>query len=216
LVCFSSSKTGAEKPRAIVLIANNAGTPDCLDKDGAPVGLAKQLLAHDYSVVFIKEIPPADHRDQFSIFYSTYNRTYLQERVRDLVSACHSLRSIHPGKTSIILCGTGRAGLWSLLAAPAANAVIADCSQLDLGDDTELLKPDLFCPGIRNINTFIGTPILAAPNPLVLHNLSPKFEISPLQEVYKSLERNDSFVSQSTKPTDSEIANWIFRLDQLK
>lgn len=216
LVCFNPLETSSENKK-IVLVIRDGQTPLPLDKNGAPLGLAKQLLANNYSVAFIKEIPSIDHHDQLSIFYTTYNRTYLQERIRDLVSACDTLKGIqHFTKTSIVLCGTGRAGLWSLLAAPAADAVIADCSQVDLGNDAELLKPDLFCPGLRNINTFIGAPMLAAPNPLLMHNLSPQFEVSSLEEVYKSLKCSNSFASQPTKATDTEIANWIFRLNQLE
>ena len=74
-----------------------------------------------------------DPPDQFANFYATYNRTELQERVRDLLTVCTAAGSgadpRGPRFFDVILWGTGHAGLWALLAAPAAGAVVADCDQ---------------------------------------------------------------------------------------
>src|SRR5205823_3849144 len=96
----------------------------------------------------------------------------------DIVAACQSLHSINLRQLRIILYGTGHAGLWSLLAAPAADGVVADLDQLDVNNDQTLIKPELFCPGLRSMDSFVSPIILASPNALLLHNLSPNFQTS--------------------------------------
>ncbi len=93
----------------------------------------------------------------------------------------------------VVLCGTGRAGLWCLLAAPSATAVIADCAQLDVSDDRNLLAPDLFCPGLRNIDTFVGAPAIVAPHPLMLHNVAKDFPTATLRSTYEAWKARDKF-----------------------
>jgi hypothetical protein len=70
--------------------------------------------------------------------FCTYNRTDLQQRVQDLITAC-AFAQTHSKGRRVVLSGTGRAGLWALLAAPAAKAVVADCDRLDLTTDESLL-----------------------------------------------------------------------------
>ena len=123
----------------------------------------------------VERLPEVNTTNQLSPFFTTYNRTLLQERARDLVSICKETQNMESKKARVILCGSGRAGLWCLLAAPAADAVVADCDQVDVFKDDNLLAPDLFCPGIRNVDTFMGAAILAAPHPLLMHNLSSRF-----------------------------------------
>src|SRR5688500_20312851 len=85
----------------------------------------------------------AKARKQTTGFFTAYNRTGLQERVQDLITAC-ALAQSHGKGRRVVLCGTGRAGLWALLAAPAADAIISDCAQLDLRNDAVLMEQDLF------------------------------------------------------------------------
>jgi hypothetical protein len=93
-----------------------------------------------------------------------------------------------------------------LLAAPAADFVIADCGQLDISDDQTLLEPDLFCPGIRNIDTFAGAAILAAPHPLVLYNAAPGFSTASLRSSYRALHAEKNLRVESRLLNDTEIA----------
>jgi len=64
----------------------------------------------------------------------------------------------------VVLLGTGVAGLWALLAAPAADVVVADVNNMDISDDQTLLDFNLFTPGLRNIGSFEGAALLAAPH----------------------------------------------------
>jgi Acetyl xylan esterase (AXE1) len=156
---------------------------------------------------------PEEHNppDQFKDFFTTYNRTELQRAVGFLVNHCY--RSPRTRKhLPLVLCGTGHAGLPALLASPAADAVVADCDQLDATSDAALLAPDLFCPGIRNIGTFEGAAMLAAPHPLLLHNTGDKFPTDAIRTIYRVLGASDKLRIETRKLSDQEIAEWIAKV----
>src|SRR5436305_6477923 len=104
--------------------------------------------------------PPAD---QHSIFYTCYNRTRCQDMIGVLVALCSQASFSTPPEATdstrtfhVILAGSGTGGLCALVAAPAADAVVADCNALNVGDDEAMMQGDLFCPGIRNLGSFEG------------------------------------------------------------
>ncbi|MDQ6631216.1 MAG: alpha/beta hydrolase family protein, partial [Verrucomicrobiota bacterium] len=173
------------KARGTVVLARANGSSAFIDENKNPRGLAKLLFERNFqvSVLNFPDVS-AVKQNQADLFFTTYNRTFAQERVRDLVAACE--RAKKSGE-NVILCGMGRAGLWSLLAAPAADAVIADCDQLDISSDAELLKPDLFIPGFRKMGGFKGVASLSAPHPVFLHNTNEEFSTNGLTEVYRSV-----------------------------
>ena len=151
---------------------------------------------------------PTNSHDQFSNFFTTYNRTALQEHVRNLVKACTAARDRYQAKR-VVLCGIGRAGLAALLAAPAADAVIADCNDLNISSDETLLAPDLFCPGLRTIGTFEGAAMLAAPHPLLLHNTGSHFLTSTVRATYKAIGANANLRVESLPLSETELTKWI-------
>jgi hypothetical protein len=102
-----------------------------------------------------------------------------------------------------------------LLAAPAADAVIADCGQLDISDDQTLLDPDLFCPGIRNIDTFAGAAILAAPHPLVMHNVAKGFSTASLLSSYRAASAEKNLKVEARLLNEEEIVASALALDHL-
>jgi hypothetical protein len=154
----------------------------------APESVSTYLNA-GMSVVSIDGYSSGETSDPFKDFYTTYNRTELQQRVRDLLMACSAARSMSGSKQAgrVTLVGAGRAGLYALLAAPGADAVIADCDGLDLSEETNLLADDLFCPGILAMGGFEGAAILAAPRPLLLHNTESKFATDSLEGAYAAV-----------------------------
>ncbi|HZM03461.1 MAG TPA: hypothetical protein VFC44_10575, partial [Candidatus Saccharimonadales bacterium] len=206
LVYFEPVKSPSARQRDLIVLAHPDGKIPYVDSAGAPIGLARQFLDHGFDVVIPADAGRAANLRQTSIFFTTYNRTRLQERVGDLVSICHGVKTISaaPGRR-VVLCGCGRAGLWSLLAAPAADAVIADCGQVDVSDDQALLDPDLFCPGIRNIDTFAGAALLAAPHPLVLHNMAKGFSTASLRAGYRVSRAPKKLKVESHFLTDDQI-----------
>jgi len=105
--------------------------------------------------------------------------------------------------------------IWSLLAAPAADAVIADCGHLDISDDQALLDPDLFCPGIRNMGTFTGAAILASPHPLCCTTW-PKALDRPACVPAIASRRRQKSKAESRLLNDAEIANSLPEVAEIK
>jgi len=216
VVHFAPLRSHPARNPTVIVLAHEDGKAHFVDNAGDPAGLARQLLDKGFEVAVVADAGAAANSDQTSIFFATYNRTRLQERVRDLVSTCEGVRNINANPCRVVLCGCGHAGFWSLLAAPAADAVIADCGGLDVSDDQVLLDPDLFCPGIRMIDTFAGAPILAAPHPLVLFNVAEGFPTSSLRASYKALHAEKKFKVASHPLSDQEIVAAVLEMGKLK
>jgi len=205
--------SGRTNKRLVIVLANaEAGATD-YEQGGKPRGLAGKLVDRGYEVWGVESFSTGKPQDQFANFFSTYNRTHLQERVRDLVAVCAQARVLAARKgVRVVLCGSGRAGLWSLLAAPAADAVIADCDSVDARQDEPLLETDLFCPGIRNIGTFEGGVMLAAPHPALLHNVGEKFPADGVSAAFRAAGRESNLRVEARNLNDGDILEWIARL----
>jgi hypothetical protein len=216
LLHFIPARTNASSRPITVVLVDPRGKIACCSDSGDPIGLAKQLLDRKFEVMVIESFPDLPANDQYSIFYSTYNRTYVQERVRDLLTVCYDVGHGSFKPTRVVLCGSGHAGLWCLLAAPAADGVIAECDRLDLADDKSLLAPDLFCPGLRNIDSFAGAAMLAVLKPLLLHNVSSTFPTGELQSSYRALDAGKKFKVESARLEGAQIAGWLAKLNDLQ
>jgi dienelactone hydrolase len=206
---FSPLKPRSARQPTVIVLADAGGAAPYIDSAAAPRALARRLLDQGLAVAVVAGFGGGAAGDQTSLFFTTYNRTRLQERVRDLVSICQAVKDIHTNNCHLALCGSGAAGVWSLLAAPAADAVIADCGQADDSDDKSLLALDLFCPGLRNMDTFEGALVLAAPHPLLLHNVAPRFSSVHLRSSYKTLRAEKQLRLESRRLDDGEIAAWV-------
>ncbi len=195
------------RSRGIVVLADARGNSAFIDKNKNPRGLAKLLVERNFKVLVL-DFPDVSEvkQNQADLFFTTYNRTFAQERVRDLVSACQWAKE---SGEKVILCGRGRAGLWALLAAPAADGTIADCDQLDISSDADLLKADLFIPGLRKLGAFEGVAGLAAPHPIFLNNMKENFSTDTLGKVYSTLKRAKLFRHETERVEDEAVANWI-------
>jgi hypothetical protein len=216
LLQFIPVRTNTSARSITVVLVDPKGRSAYCSDSGDPVGLAKQLLDRKLEVMVVESFPDLPANDQYSIFYSTYNSTYVQERVRDLLTVYYGIGHGSFKPTRVVLCGSGHAGLWCLLAAPAADGVVADCDRLDLADDKSLLAPDLFCPGLRNIDSFTGAAMLAVPKPLLLHNVSSSFPISELQSCYRALDAGQKFEVESARLEAAQIARWLAKLNDLQ
>jgi hypothetical protein len=202
-----------KKAAKVVVLCNGDGASAPSEPEAKPAGLPLALLQHGLAVLKVNRFSTGTPTSQFANFYSTYNRTLVQERVQDLLTVCAAARSgadPHGRRfRDVILCGSGRAGLWALLAAPGAETVIADCDQLDAGNDGALLAPDLFCPGIRNIGTFEGAAMLAAPHPILVHNTGTAFTTDAIRSTYQALGANDRFRLSSARLSDDDLVAWL-------
>ncbi len=197
----------------VAVICSDKDAPGVPDAEAKPAGLVLLLLQRGLAVVTVDRFSASDPPDPFANFYPTYNRTKLQERVRDLFTVCAAAGSVAdprgPRFCEVILVGSGSAGLWALLAAPGAAAVIADCSQLDVTREETLLAPDLFCPGLRNIGTFEGGAMLAAPHPLLLHNTGTAFPTAALRSTYRATGAREKLRVVASRLPDEELARWV-------
>ncbi len=201
----------------MIILAHPGGKKAYLDSAGNPTGLAKKLVERGQTVLLLdtfltgelSNLGVAKARKPFENFFTTYNRTDLQERVQDLITACAVARSHGKARRMTILCGTGRAGLWALLAAPAADAVVADCDGFDASSDQALLADDVFVPGIRRIGVFEGAAMLAVPHPLVLHNTADKFSTGGLRDAYLTAGAHRVYREESAVLDDDAVVNAI-------
>jgi dienelactone hydrolase len=204
--------------KAAVVLAHPAGRSAYLDAAGAPSGLAKTLLEQKCSVLLLDTFMTGEAADaaiaakrakQADLFFTCYNRTDAQERVQDLITACAYARTQTKGK--VVLCGSGIAGLWALLAAPTADAVVADANAIDAADDGTCLNQGLFVPGLRKLGGFEGVAMLAAPKPMLLHNTGGRFKQDFLQSAYAGVRAAKDIQSQAQAVSESELAGWIVK-----
>lgn len=178
--------------------------------------LRKNLLRNGWCVITIDNLghiplkapsAPALSTD----FYTTYNRTPAQQGAADLVLACDYLRgTLNPRK--LVLAGLGYAGPWAALASPGADAVAADCRNLDTTSDNSLLDPMVFSPGLRAIGGFEGVVMLNASNPLLLHNTGSRFSTENLKTVYGNLGASKRLTLTSHQASAPELLDWFLHL----
>jgi len=200
-------------PKLVVLFqAAPRPAPEVSSRLVPASALASELVRRGAAVLLIDQFSTAEPADQFRNFYCTYNRTELQNRVRDLLTVCAAAKSVDPRRAlpfRVILTGSGVAGLWALMAAPGADEVVADCARLDTADEHALLAPELFCPGVLALGGFQTAPMLAAPHRLLLHNTGARFTSDVLARTYAAAKASDQLTRNSGCLSDREIADWI-------
>ena len=198
--------------RPFVVLVHPRGVAAYLDDTKQPAGLAKALLARNTPVLLMDAFmtgPLADAglmaaRNPFTNFFTTYNRTVLQERVQDIITACAFARGSAKGP-KVLVCGEGQAGAWALLAAPAADGVVADADGFDGLAVERWMRPDMFTPGILAIGGLDGVASLAAPKPLTIHDASPNFSDTWLRRAYQSALASNKLKITTTKLSAEEI-----------
>jgi dienelactone hydrolase len=203
--------------RIMAVLAHPEGQRAFLNADGSPKGLARKLIDKGLAVLLFDSFQTGSatnagpKRDYSANYFTTYNRTDVQERVQDLVTVC-AFAQTHGKGRRVALCGLGRAGLWTLLAAPASDALVADCAQFDSTEDRNLLAQDLFVPGLRKIGAFEGVAAINTTHPLLLHNTGGKFTTSFLNRVYRGMHVSEAFRQETAALSDDEIADWLSKL----
>ncbi len=215
---FLPPNSAKSKLSAVVLAHPNGRTAFLEAGTGVPGMLVRRLLALGQAVLLFDAFLTGERADAkalearqrpFGEFFDTYNRTNLQERVQDILTAVAYLRT-RPGVQTVALAGQGQAGLWALLAAPAADAVAADCARLDLTTDDALLTEDLYAPGLRRLGDFQTAAVLAAPHPLLLHNTGDRFVAAGwVQEVYSALGAAPVMRAEASPLTDAALTDWL-------
>jgi hypothetical protein len=170
--------------------------------------LANLLVAQGLRVVLVREFKSSEPDDQFKNFYTTYNRTRLQNRVRALIGLCNAAKNWGGAARKVVLIGQGHTGPWALLASPVANATAADCMRLDSTDEQAWLDPNIFCPGILKIGGLEGAAVLACPRPLLLHNTGDKFAADTLQKAFEIANAAGKLRVKHELATDAALVSW--------
>lgn len=213
-VCFRQKPLISRTASKFVVVADPNGSEGYVGFNGEPVGLAAKLVRRGHAVLVVRSFSSGEPPDQFANFFTTYNRTKLQARVRDLLAICAGAKGFNFGGSegNTVLFGVGAAGLWTLMAAPGANAVAADCNTVDALTDEQLLATDVFAPGLRNIGTFEGAAMLAAPNPLLLHNTGGSFPSNGIRSAYQASGIPRKPRIEAGRVADDALVDWISKL----
>jgi dienelactone hydrolase len=204
------------RSRTSVVLAHPLGMISSFDQAGRPIGFAEQLVTAGHTVIAFDAFLSGSRADNaerakrihIKDFFSTYNRTDLQERVGDLVTISAFARS-HLPDHKIVLAGQEQAGLWAMLAAPAADAVLADAAQFDANNDALWVQQDWLTPAIRRIGTFDGPLLLAAPNPLLIHNAGTAFPTQTVAGTYQRLTMGAVARLHQERLPGPVLLNWI-------
>jgi Acetyl xylan esterase (AXE1) len=198
-------------PKLVVLAADHS--PVEAADGGSPLSdTASALLRHGLAVLQIERFSPVPTGDPFAHFFSTYNRTLLQQRVGDLVRICAAAPEVDPRRRlawRVVLAGRGAAGVWSLLAAPAAHAAAADLAGLDLSREQSWLAPDLFCPGVLNIGGVSGAAMLSAPHPLWICSAQAPNDQEAIAATYAARGAQQWLRLSSSGLADDALAEWV-------
>ncbi len=202
--------------KEVVILVNPAGRQANFKAPGELQGAAEALAAKNFPVLLVdvfmtgSQANPelAAQRNYFTNFFTTYNRTDAQERMQDIVTASAFAR-FNLSARRLIFCGTGRGGLWMLMAAPIADIVAADCAQADTSSDAELLSRDLFVPGFRRLGGFDGILAITSPKPVLLHNTGNTFPAERIKNHFHATTLPKYFLASDKPLPDAELANWI-------
>jgi hypothetical protein len=179
--------------------------------DGAEVGpLIQRLLDQGQPVLAIDVFrigehdvgPSTEPRDESSSYFHTYNKTDVQERVQDIVTAVSFLDRGH----EIRLLGIGEGGAWALLAASVlqrVHSVVADCAGIDSSNDP-LMFAKLYVPGISRLGGLSTAMLFAAPASLTAFGCENTVDVEKVRATLSNLERG--IVTFSRDLDDDAIA----------
>ena len=143
-------------------------------------------------------------------YYHVFNRSDDANRVQDVLTAIAFLRR-HTGAATINVVGTGRAGLWVLLAAaldPGDLTVAADLDRFDASDD-EAYVDGLFIPGLRRAGDFRGAAPLLSRSRLLLHNAHAGFPLSWFEESFEVAGRPGNLRIDEERASAGALVAWL-------
>ena len=145
-------------------------------------------------------------------YYHVFNRSDDANRVQDILTAAAFLR----GKRQtggIRLIGTGRAGLWALLAAAldeGLESVVADADGFDAATDSEYVER-LFIPGLRRAGDFRAVAALVSDRNLLLHNTPDGFPTAWYGAAFDAAGRPESLTVEEGVASTDVISEWLAR-----
>jgi dienelactone hydrolase len=202
---FENSSTKPGAPYAVLAVPD-AGPGISQDTSS----LVEMLNKAGTNVLVVHSFPGGRKVPENIKFFTTYNRTDEAIRAQDVLTAIAYLNAARPG-SRVSVAATGRAGLWTLLAAslaPAIDRIVVDATEFDSSSDEAFVKY-LPIPGIRRAGDFTTAVAISPLAPLLIHNTGGKFRTDGIQMVYGAAGRTGNFKSQSSKLSNAEIAAWL-------
>ena len=156
----------------------------------------------------VRDIAGAGRRAE--TYYHVFNRSDAANRVQDVLTAVAFLRR-HTGAETINVVGTGRAGLWVLLAAaldPGELTVAVDLDQFDATDDDAYVN-DLFIPGLRRAGDVRAAGPLLSRRRLWLHNVRAGFPLSWFETSFEAEGRSEYLRIDEERASAEALAAWL-------
>ena len=138
------------------------------------------LTAKGFTVASTDACAAAFPEDQFKNYYSTYNRTWVQDSAANIKAAAEYLKRRFP-RSKIVLVADARTAGAALAASPLVDGLVADCSDLSDASDEDLLRPNSFFPGLRRIGSFQGALALKRA-PRLLHGASGQLSLDRIEK----------------------------------
>ena len=201
-------------PKLLVIIAHPEGKA-AVGPGGARERLAAMLLAKGYGVLGLDLFQTGKTRDAAVVrrspltnFFTTYNRTVIQQRSQDLITAFIYAKRVL-GVHTVAIVADGEAGLWALLTAIAPDALVADANGFDPANDAAWLDPERFFPGARMLGGPAAVTAIAAPRPLWVHHTGAAFDTRWIREAYTATGHPEKLQVHAEPATDKQIVAWL-------
>ncbi|HPC11065.1 MAG TPA: acetylxylan esterase [candidate division Zixibacteria bacterium] len=198
-----------------VLVIHPDGKAALIDAArGRPGPLLEALLGRNLPVLAIDTFLTGEFHSAYGPtpraradkMFTTYNRTTLVERVRDIAAAAAFLEAKVADRIAVI--GLGRAGKWVALAAPYLPdraLIIADLK--DYASESETAwQGDDFAPHILGAGGLETACALAAPRPLICFSAGPAFRGAWILAAYAAAGATDRLSIMSHNLTPEELA----------
>lgn len=141
-------------------------------------------------------------------FYTTYNRTWLQEQMQDVFTAFACLYRL--GCRHVLLLGEGEGGLNALLCAPEASIVVAEGDLQRMEREEYWLGFKRFLPGVMRMGGALLPLALAAPRPVFVWGVEANEHRWRLPEMLSPL-YGESLLLLREKPKLGSLVEWIER-----
>lgn len=160
------------------------------------------------AAVTVRDISSAGTRAED--YYHVFNRSDDANRVQDILTAIAFLRQ-HTGVDTVNVVGTGRAGLWVLLASALDTGVLTVAADLDRFDatDDEAYVNGLFIPGLRRAGDLRAPGPLLSRGRLLLHNIHGGFPLSGFETSFEIAGRPESLLIHREMIQPNTLVAWL-------
>ncbi len=146
-------------------------------------------------------------RDEKVNYFTTYNRTKVQEQVQDVLTSTVALEKLS-GVNKIGLIGLGKGGPVALLSASLEKnfqKILVDATALEAKKKNLLLS--YFVPGLGRIGDFTTAAAFISPQPLTIYGCSSKtaLDVNRIRQVYHLHKGENQFRVLEGKLTSGRI-----------